>query len=106
MKRRFCPAMLAILLPACESPSDRQPDLFRPSAYVAGSTWPELARIADLEAQAALAGAEPGISDAAAEMLAIRADALRARAIPASAAVLTPAERARLLAAAARWTGS
>jgi len=40
------------------------------------------------------------------DLLALRAEALRARARLASGELLTPAERARLLAAAARWTGA
>lgn len=92
----------ALFLPGCESPSDRDPGRFQASAGVEDVPWPELIPLAGF-----------GIADPpdtvalnlSAEDLALRAEALRARALLLSDTVMTPQERAALEAAAASWQG-
>jgi hypothetical protein len=105
MTRNWVLFPVIALAAGCDSPASRNPGLFEPSPYVADAPVPQ---ILPLSALALPAGTEPEAVEelklSAAET-AIRAEALRARAILQSGAVLTPEERARLTAASARWTG-
>ncbi len=99
-------ALIVAVLGGCETPADRDPSSFPPSAFAARAPWPQLVPLSEL---AAPDGQDAGSANALApeaQALANRAEALRARARLASGAILTAAERARLMAAAARWTGT
>lgn len=88
---------------ACDSPADRDPAQFQPSQYVARAPWLTLVPLSELIGPD-LAETEALQNDAAA--MTIRAEALRARVRLASTEILTPEERAHLIAAAARWPGA
>lgn len=94
------------VLAACETPADRDPELFLPSAGAATAPLPKLLPLAELAAPPGSGAESLALLHLDAQNLAIRAEALRARARLASGEVMTAGERARLMAAAARWTGA
>ena len=96
---------LQLILTACDTPADADPKQFQPSEFVKNAAWPRLLPLAEFEATATSSAENMAIQRDQAQTLAIRAAALAARARLASGEILSVQERARLVAAAALWTG-
>jgi glucose/arabinose dehydrogenase len=95
---------LLFVVCAC-SPVELEQPRFQPPTAVATAAAPQLVPLSLLAAPVGSEAEAIAALGLDAEALATRAEALRARARLASGEVITAEERARLLAAAARWTG-